>query len=322
MGTRRIRNLLHLGYTEISGFDLRSDRREDAREKYGIEIYENVDYAIDNFSPTALIISVPPDIHCYYVNLAVKRKINCFVEASVTDSDELWKLSQEVESSDLIVAPSCTMKYYFGPKKVKNLVLSGLFGKPLNFTYHTGQYLPDWHPWENIKDFYVSTRETGGCREIVPFELTWINDIFGYPNVISSIKSKLSDLDADIDDIYQISLSYPGRVLGSIIVDVLAKPEARRELFINLEKGQIVFSAHENCARYIHEDNSNWSKEELAIGTLEYGYINPEEPYINEMRDFIDACKHANPRRFPNTMLNDWSILNLLSTIEAVSTTL
>jgi len=320
MGTRRVRNLQHLGYRDIAGFDSRSDRRENASEKYGISTYESFDHAIDNFSPSILIISVPPDIHCHYINLALKLGINCFIEASVTDHDELWRLSREVENSDLIIAPSCTMKYCLGPIKVKDLVLGGTFGKPLNFIYHTGQYLPDWHPWENINDFYVSKRETGGCREIVPFELVWLNDIFGYPNVISSVKSKLSDLDADIDDIYQFSLIYPKRILGLIIIDVLAKPEARRELFINLEKGQIVFSAHEKCVRYIREDDSDWSKEDLAIGTVEDGYINPEEPYINEMRDFIKACKDSDPRQFPNTLLNDWSVLNLLSTIETVST--
>ena len=40
------------------------------------------------------------------------------------------------------------------------------------FVYHSGQYLPDWHPWESYKDFYVSNPATGARREIVPFELS------------------------------------------------------------------------------------------------------------------------------------------------------
>jgi predicted dehydrogenase len=211
------------------------------------------------------------------------------------------------------------MMYFPGPAMVKNLVKSNKYGKVINFTYYTGQYLPDWHPWEDISEFYVSSRETGGCREIVPFELTWLNDIFGYPDVLSSTKTKLSCIDADIDDIYQITLRYPDRVMCSLIVDVIARPKARREMFINLEKGQIVFSAHENCVRHIGVDSNNWAIENLPSGSIEDMYINPEEPYIQEMHDFLTACKQADQRFFPNSLIRDWTVLNLLSTIDRSS---
>lgn len=42
------------------------------------------------------------------------------------------------------------------------------------------------HPWENVNEFYVSNRVTGGAREIVPYELTWIVHILGVPNEIKA----------------------------------------------------------------------------------------------------------------------------------------
>ena len=321
MGKRRIRNLQHLGIRELAGFDVRSDRIEECSRKFQIQVFDSFATALDTFSPSATIISVPPDLHAGYLEACLNRNVHCFVEASVTDEDRIYRLARIADNTNLVIAPSCTMRYYSGPAAVKKLINEGMLGSPLSFTYHTGQYLPDWHPWENINDYYVSRRETGGCREIVPFELTWLNDIFGYPDVISATKAKLSDIDADIDDIYQITLRYPNRVLASLTVDVIARPEARRELFVNLERGQIVFSSHENSVRHRGINDDKWNVEILPSGTVESMYINPEEPYIREIDDFLNACRKGDPRLFPNSLLNDWTVLNLLKTIDRCSST-
>lgn len=49
----------------------------------------------------------------------------------------------------------------------------------LTYIYHVGQYLPDWHPWESYKDFFIGKKETNGCREIYAIQLPWILDAFG-----------------------------------------------------------------------------------------------------------------------------------------------
>ena len=50
-------------------------------------------------------------------------------------------------------------------------------------TFYTtqGSILPDWHTYEDVSEYYVSKKETGGGREIVPFELTWITLVLGFP---------------------------------------------------------------------------------------------------------------------------------------------
>ena len=189
----------------------------------------------------------------------------------------------------------------------------------MSFNYNTGQYLPDWHPWEDINDFYVSNPETGGCKEIVPFELTWINDIFGYPVVLSAHKDKLSDMPVNIDDIYIAVLKYPENILGVLNVDVLARPQARREMYINFTLGQLYFDGPQNLLKYQRVGDSDWKIIPLAEGTVEENYINPEEPYINEIKDFIRSVDIKNPSLFPNNLLSDCSILDLLVNIDFAS---
>ncbi len=319
MGKRRVRNLQALGFADVAGYDLRSDRREEAAGKYGIAVFDSYESALTDFDPQALVISTGPALHMDYALPAAERGLHCFIEASVVDRERILRLADLVKKGPTVVAPSCTMAYYPGPRKVKELIVQGVVGKPLNINYLTGQYLPDWHPWEHIQDFYVSDRVTGGCREIVPFELTWLNQIFGEPDALACIKDKLTEMPADIDDIYHCLLRYPGNVLANVTVEVISRPQAIRELHILGSEGRLVFSADENCVRYIRVGDEDWTRWTVSSGTVEAGYINPEEPYISEMRDFVEAVRHRDAGLFPNTLQQDAGVLDLLNRLEQLS---
>ncbi|MFJ9450906.1 Gfo/Idh/MocA family protein [Herbaspirillum sp. NPDC101397] len=321
MGKRRVRNLQALGYRDVAGFDLRADRREEARVKYGITVYEDVEQGISGHRPDALVISTSPAHHMTYAWRGLDLSLPCFIEASVVDADRILALSEAAEKKNVVFAPSCTMRYFPGPKLVKRLLAERVIGKPLSVHYHTGQYLPDWHPWEKIEDFYVSDRATGGCREIVPFELTWLDDVFGDSEALACVKGKLTDMPADIDDIYYCLLRYPGGVLANVTVDVISRPVATRELRILGSAGELVMSADDNCVRYTSGLNTEWTKIDLGGGTVESGYINPEEPYIAEMSDFITSVREADQSLFPNSLKDDWRVLQTLYSLEKLAET-
>ena len=316
MGKRRIRNLRALGHVHIAGFDPRADRREEVTTSYGVSVFETFGSALSDFNPDALIISTEPSLHMDYAHSAVELGLHCFIEASVVEGERVAELSKTIKRSKLVVVPSCTMHYFPGPTAVREIIHSGKIGRALNINYQTGQYLPDWHPWEHIRDFYVSRRETGGAREIVSFELTWLNEIFGDPEPLACVKSKITEMDADIDDIYHCLLRYPAEVLANLTVEVVSRPRATRELNILGSAGRLRLSAEENCVRYIAVGDEDWSRIDLGIGTIEKGYINPEEPYISEMSDFVKAASARDHRCFPNTLESDARVLNLLTKIE------
>ena len=319
MGKRRIRNLLALGYESIAGFDPRDDRRAEAESRYGATVFDNFETAVASFSPDVLIISTDPRLHMDYAEAGVKKSKHCFIEASVVEGERIAKLAKGLQSPSPVVAPSCTMRFFTGPAAVREVIGRGYIGDPLNINYLTGQYLPDWHPWENIQDFYVSNRETGGAREIVPFELTWINEIFGDPEPISCFKDKLSDINADIDDIYHCLLRYPGGLVANISIEVLSRPKATRELHILGSAGRLVYSSEDNCVRYLTLGDADWTRIPLDTGTIEKDYINQEEPYISELDSFIKAVHQSDRFLFPNTLEDDARTLALLNQLEELS---
>jgi len=322
MGKRRVRNLIALGYKDsVAGFDPRVDRTNEAKE-YSIETFNDFDEAITKHKPDAFLISTPPNLHMRYAYFASENNISCFIEASVVDAEKILELSKIIENKNIVMAPSCTMRYYPGPMKIKELIENETIGKVLNYNYHTGQYLPDWHPWENIKDFYVSNPDTGGAREIVPFELTWLNDIFGDANPLACVRKKLTDMPADIDDIYHCLLEYPNNVIGNLTVEVISRPKAVREFRVMGSEGEIVFSGDTNSVKYINADMKDWEIISFDVGTVQDGYINPEEPYINEVKDFVNSVKLAmngKKSNYPNRLEDDYKILQNLYRLEDIS---
>jgi predicted dehydrogenase len=312
MGKRRVRCLQALGYEDILGFDFREDRREEAETLYGIQTIANVE-TIHSTSQDAWIISTPPDKHNEYMNLAVDAGIPAFVEASVI-LEGLEEIDARAKEKNVLIAPSCTFRLHPLIRETKEIVRSGKYGKVTNFSYHCGQYLPDWHPWEDVRDFYVSKKETGACREIVPFELTWLVDIVGYPENIIGFYGKTMDVGADIDDTYVISLKCK-ESLGILLVDVVSR-YATRNFLLNLEYGQITWRWDEPVVRVYDAHKQRWITYGQQVSQAHQGYNKNigENMYIEEMQTFIQAVKEG--VEFPNSLEDDINVLRLLHRIE------
>lgn len=320
MGKRRVRCLQALGYKEIYGFDLREDRRNEATEKYGIQTFADFSNAIATVSPNALIISVPPHIHHIYMKEAVRLKIHFFVEASVVDTDMDF-IKTEAAGLSIVAAPSLTLLFHPAIKKIIEIVKSGELGKISNVVVHAGQWLPDWHTYEGVEDYYVSNPATGGAREIVPFQLGWLTHTFGYPekvcgNVCKTVTIKGAEM---IDDTYNCLLSYKD-FLVNLTVDVVSRYATTR-ILINGDKKQLVWEWDKNNVSVYDPIQKEWARLPYEIKSTVAGYNQniAENMYIEELQTFITAIHEK--KSFVSTLEEDHKVLKLLYAIETADKT-
>jgi predicted dehydrogenase len=313
MGKRRVRNLLANGVKEVIGFDTRADRRAEASSSYGIRVVESLETGWEA-RPEAAIISLPPHLHVEAELDSATRGVPFFVEAGVL-LDGIDEVIAQVEQNRVTAMASCTMRYFPGPRLIKRVTADHSLGKPLVWQYQSGQYLPDWHPWEPISDYYVSRRDTGGCREIVPFELTWLVDVFGGVAAIQGSHSKVSSLDADIDDLYTADIVHDTGARGQLMVDVISRPPVR-SFRLTCDEGTLEWDGIGNTAR-TSRLGGEWQNAELQTGHAQKGYINPEEPYIAEIADFLSAVRGERPPA--NTLHEDREILQALVALETTA---
>ena len=315
MGKRRIRNLLALGYKfeNIYGFDLRKDRLDEAKDLYKINSIEVIDDKIWK-KIDAVIISTPPLHHLEWMKKAAENRKPMFVEASVILKG-LKEFDEYAKKNGVFVAPSCTFVFHPSIKLIKEIVKGKKYGKVTNFNYISGQYLRDWHPWEDITEFYVSEKETSGSREIVPFELTWLMDVFGFPSEVASYNVKTYDFGVDIDDTYMTILKYPN-FIGNLTVETVAR-QAIRSLVVNFENGQILWNWDDKKVKVYNANEKRWIIYEEPLGKAVAGY-HPniiEEMYIEEVRAFINGA--LGKGSYPNTLEDDMKILKLLNIMES-----
>lgn len=316
MGKRRVRNLQYLKAGEIHGFDLRKDRRRETKEKYGIIVFPNIEDALKE-KPDAVIISTPPHLHMEYATRAAKQNIHFFTELNMSH-EKIDALLRLCKKKNIVAAPSCTMRFHPAIQCMKQLLEKRYIGKIAAFSYHSGQYLPDWHPWEDYHTFFASQKETGACKEIILSELVWITWLFGRINKVSSLKKKSTILEADIEDIYQIILNFEEGPVGNMLVDALARYPVRYCEIIG-EKGQIIWDCDKNNVKVFEAQTKNWRTYSQKESIHEAGYASSiiEDMYIEEMKHFIRTIKGE--IIYPYTFEEEKRILGIMQMIDKSS---
>lgn len=222
MGKRRLR-LIQKNYPEhsVSGVEFSAERREEVSKNSQIKCYESISNALSASEFDAAFVCTPPATHHGVIKELLKSKINVFTELNLINNgyDELLDIA---DKNNVRIFMSSTLLYRKEIQKITELVFSQK--QPLQYIYHVGQYLPDWHPWESYKNFFVGNNETNGCREIFAIQLPWILNCFGKSVSIGyTSKKKISNLDIDYQDSYIVALEHELGNRGVMIVDVVSR---------------------------------------------------------------------------------------------------
>jgi predicted dehydrogenase len=312
MGKRRVRDLGSIdGVAEVRGFDPRDDRQAEAAAKFGVKTYGTMEDALA-WKPDALIVSTPPDRHVEYAKTAVKEGCHFFVEASVID-DGLSELIRMMAGKKIVGVPSCTMRFHENVKLVREIVRSGDLGSEFVFAYHMGQYLPDWHPDEDYHRYYVSKPQTAATREMVCFELVWISWLLGLPLDVSCVSAKVTSLDLDAADVYQLILRFPGNCSGALTIDVVSRVPYRTLRMIS-EQGVIEWSGVQRHVSVYSAAAGKWKEYGRDEQAKRGGNFIGEEMYVDEMRAFVGAIRGT--AEFPYDFETDREILAVLAAAE------
>jgi len=312
MGKRRVRNLKKNGETEIFGFDNRKDRAEEVQKLYGITTFTKFEDALKE-NPEVLVISCPPDKHMEYAYYAAEHNIHFFTEVNTDSKEKIIELIQKINGKKIVAAPSCTMRFHPCVNVIKELVDKKTIGKPLLLTYHSGSNLEDWHPWEKISDYYVGKKETGGGRDQIMFELEWIKWILGDVRSVRALTTKLSQMEADIFDVYDLILEFENNSVANVLVDMIQRPP-NRILRIVCENGIIHWDWMSHMVKVYNALEKKWMEIPEREG---YDAFPVEEMYEAEMRQFLKAVKGE--ENYPTTFENEIKLIETMYKAEKIS---
>ncbi len=286
MGKRRIRLIKEI-YPDYSviGIDGREDRRSEASSMLGIICYSSVSEVFT--SVDCAFICTSPLSHASIISDCLTKGWHVFTELNLVDDlyDENLKLAKE---KDRVLFLSSTFFYREETKYIKSRISDD---KCWNYIYHIGQYLPDWHPWENYKDFFVGDKRTNGCREILAIELPWLTTTFGEIEDTKSLSDKMTRLNIGFDDNFMIQLCHKNGNKGALIVDVVS-PVAVRKLEAYTENAYISWNGTPDSISEFNPETKKLEKVKLTEAAEHkegYSAFIIENAYKNEIREFFDV---------------------------------
>lgn len=238
MGTRRLRDLSKRADVDLALLDLREDRRNKAAARFDMTAFSNRKAAFA-WEPEVLIISTPPDRHDEYIRYALNKGIHHFCE------ENIWTFNyREVErisrNKSLISAVSCSFHFLPIVQKIKGILESGKIGNIHSCQMTLSTYMPSWHPDEG-KEYYARNRNTAAGREMVPFELVWMNYTFGIPESINGIIGRNGNLPGNIEDTWSVQMQLKNGGMETLTVLQGAQPIVRRGLCV-CENGTLDFN--------------------------------------------------------------------------------
>ena len=315
MGKRRIRLLTKYDSTlKIFGVDTNNERRIFCEKEYSIKAYGSLDDLFNEQAIDCAFVCTSPLSHSEIITQCIERSIHVFTELNLV-SDGYDKNIALAKEHKIVLYMSSTFLYRDEIKKIKTLVQES--NCIVNYTYHVGQYLPDWHPWENYNDFFVGNKRTNGCREIFAIELPWITDVFGEIKNINVIKNKISDLNIAYNDNYLVMLQHKTGHKGLLAVDVVSRKAVRNlEIF-----GESLFLQWDGSPQGLTLYDHN-SKSEITVELYdeidqleEYSKFVVENAYLNEIISFFQVVNKLAPPVY--SFEKDKEILKIIDEIEA-----
>lgn len=296
---------------EVICVDSNTDRQKQAKDA-GFVVYGNLEETVNENLDVAFVCT-SPGRHANIILRLIEMGIHVFTELNLT-ADRYDDIIRESTKRNVKVFMSSTFLYNKQILEIKRSVEST--DKPLTYIYHVGQYLPDWHPWENYKDFFIGKKETNGIREIFAVQLPWIIEVFGKITSISVESHKCTDLEIDYKDSVVCRFRHENGTVGVFIADVVAR-KATTYLEVIGEDIHIFWGGHNDDLLFYNIDGRCLVKVN-GYETTEHvdGYADhiTENQYKDEIKAFLEMI---NQNKVPRYSLDaDKYVLSIIDEIE------
>ena len=224
IGRRHLRHLVALGQIDITLCRTgRSTLPDDELAEYPIETELSAALA---HKPDAVIVSNPTSMHIETALPAAKAGCHILIEKPIAhDLGGVADLKAAVKENDVRVLVGFQFRYHPGLQKLKEVIENGEVGHPISVRTHWGEYLPDWHPWEDFRESYAARKDLGGGVILtLTHPLDYLRWLFGEVDSLWAFKGQMSDLALEVEDVGEIGLKFSNGVIGSLHLNYNQRP--------------------------------------------------------------------------------------------------
>ncbi|WP_239988797.1 Gfo/Idh/MocA family protein [Paramagnetospirillum kuznetsovii] len=287
IGKRHTRNLRAIGVpsSDIFAIDTRADRRREI-EEIGINTsFASFDEALAAGHYDAALVCSPTSLHIPQATVLAKRGTHILMEKPLAhDLAGIVDLKQAVADNGVQVVMAYIFRFAPTVAKAKELVDSGIIGKVLYARGEFSEYLPDWHPYEDYRTFYMAEKSQGGGSILDQSHIMdLVHYLLGGFASVSCFNAHVSGLDLKADDIAEMIVRLKSGVVASIHTDIFGR-DHKKSLEIKGEHGNILWDHYAGAVT--HYDAETKVSRVFKKFPADFNLA-----YIAELKHFIACCE-------------------------------
>lgn len=283
IGERHLRCFLATGRAEAEFVEVNETLRETIAGRYpAARPHASLDAALVR-PPDLAVIATPAQLH---VPLAIRLAalgVHLLIEKPLsTTLDGIPQLTETIQSK--AVQNSIAYVYRSHPilTAMRQAILSGRFGKPVELVSVSGQHFPTYRP--AYRSIYYANRETGGGA--IQDALTHLVNAGEW--LIGPIHRLVVDAAHQVLDGVEVEdtvhlLARHGNVLANYCMNQYQAPN-ETSLAVVCERGTAQFQAHENCWRWMTEPGQNWTIEKFPP-------LERDTLFVAQANQFLDVVE-------------------------------
>ena len=225
IGRRHFRNLISLGEKDIVLLRTRKATLPDD-ELAGFPVETDIQEALKKHKPDAVIVANPTSMHLDIAIPAAEADCHILLEKPVSNSlERIDILQQAAQNSGSKILVGFQFRHHPTLNKARELIQEDALGKILTVHAHWGEYLPQWHPWEDYRQSYAARADLGGGAIVtLTHPLDYLRFILGEVESLWSFNGHISPLDLDVEDVAEIGLKFKNGAIGGVHLNYFQRP--------------------------------------------------------------------------------------------------
>ncbi len=283
IGERHLRCFQATGRANVSFVEINDSLRETIAQRYGVRGYADLRHAIETERPAAAVVATPANHHIEIAITLAEAVIHLLIEKPLSTRVEgVERLARVAGERGVVVGVAYVYRCFPALAAVRDVLLSGRFGKPVELVAVCGQNFPTYRP--AYRSTYYTNHATGGgaIQDALTHVLNAGEWLLGpIDRLVADAAHQVLD-GVDVEDTVHL-LARHGDVLGSYSLNQHQAPN-EFTLTVICERGTVRWESHAQRWRWVIEPDESWHDE-------------PYEPqprdaaFVTQANRFLDAVE-------------------------------